>query len=337
MSWQHTNKLLAHWQPKIKPEGTSLAWGSKERYKSLTPGAVAVAQAIASHLNKDLNYYGVSIKTLERELGFTKSTIGKALDELVLWGVFTRERTHFEKPFIYRLAIVCPSDCEKLEIHNTPSELATLPKKQATPKPKESATSSPIEQARGGLNSRQLIDTNKETNKEMNNRKTPCFNCSGEYETLANGNREIIHLSDCAQLIQQKRLQPWSITQNENSSNWDTLSNREQQIANYLSLAKGKERKAKLAEKELVSSQEQEAKFQKIVSRLLDENSLDSFLPNIKEWLRVVYLNGWLTDTHQNRAVEFTRLGVDLPNAGSWRRGEIITREHFLVSEVAND
>lgn len=337
MAWQHTNKLLAHWQPKIKPEGTSLAWGSTERYRSLKPGAVAVAQAIASHLNKDLNCYGVSIKTLERELGFTKSTIGKALDELVVWGVFTRERTHYEKPFTYRLAINCPSDCEKLDIHNTPSELATLPKKQATPKPEESATSSPIEQARGGLNTRQLIETNKEINKEMNTRKTPCFSCSGDFETLSNGYKEIIHTHECSQLRGLKGTQAWGITEKESGSTWDTLDNRQQQIANYLSLAKGKERKAKLAEKELVSTQEQEAKFEKLVIRLLDENSLDRFLPNIGEWLRIVYLKGWITDTHQNRAVEFTRRGKDLPNEGSWLRGETLTSEHFLEGEAEND
>lgn len=84
---------------------------------------------------------------MSKQLGLAKGTIGKALDELVEWGVFTREREHKEKPYLYRLAIECPADCERLEHHQTPSELATLPKNQATPTPKEQETPTPKEQA----------------------------------------------------------------------------------------------------------------------------------------------------------------------------------------------
>lgn len=337
MAYQHYNRLLDHWQPKIRQEGESLSFGSKSRLKSLTPGAVAVAQFVAGHLNKETNCYEISIKTMVRKLGLTKDTIGKALDQLVSWQVFTRERDYFEKAYTYRLRISCPEDCERLE-HYTSSELATLPKKQATPLPKEQATTSPKQQATGSPNNRQLIETNKETNKEMNKQNPPCFNCFGDYEELTNGSREIIHSKDCPQLTNLKQTRAWNITKSENGQVWDSLDYREQQRANYLSLAKGKERMANRAEQDRVATQEVRTKFQKIIARTLLENNLENYGPQILEWLEIVYSHKQdLTDTHINRAVDYTRKGWTLKPEGGWRSGRMITADDFNESGWMND
>jgi len=338
LAYQHYNRLIAHWQPKIKPEGSGLAFGSKQRYRSLTPGAVAVAQFVANHLNSETNTYPISQKTIALKLGLAKSTIGQALDELVAWGIFTRERTHYEKPYCYLLAVDCSADCEHLEIHYTKSELATLPKKQATPSPIEQATHSPKNQATGLLNNRQLIESNKEINKEMNKQRTPCFTCSGDYEVLPNGHKEIIHTHSCDQLIKLKQTQAWNITQTEIGSAWDSLDSKEQQIANYLSLAKGKERIAKRNEKVEVDSKEKEIKFRKIIARTLAENNLENYTPDLLEWLGIVYKqSGDLSESHTSRAVNYTKKGWNLKPQGDWRMGGMINSDHFIEGEGSND
>lgn len=334
MAFHHYNRLLDHWQPKVKPEGQRLEFGSRLRYKSLKPGSIAVAEFIAGHLNRDTNKWAISQRTLEKKLGLTKSTISNALEELVAWGIFTRERSNYDKPYTYKLAIECPANCERLADHNTPSELATLPKKQATPSPNESTTTEPKEQATGVLKNRQLIETYREKDKEMNNRQ-PCFNCSGDFEVLPNGNREIIHSHDCAQLLQIKRGQAWNITQGELGSNWESLDNREQQIANYLSLAKGKDRVAKRLERNQVTTQEQSLKFQKTITRTLAENDLDNYSPNILKWLRIVYESkGEINESHIKRAVDYSKQGLDLIPGGEWTTGVMINSDHFKESLV---
>lgn len=352
MSYHHYNRLLAHWQPKKKPEGQVLAYGSRERYESLTPGAKAVALFVAGHLNTEFNCYPISQKTIQAKLGLTKATIGKALDELVAWGVFARQRSLNEKPYEYYLAIECPEDCEHRESHNTQSELALLPKKQATPIPKKQDSPSPTEQATGVLENRQLIETHKELIKERlidtKTNTTSCFLCQGLYEVLANGSREIIHSHDCAQLEKMRQSKAWEITQSEIGWRWENLDNREQQIANYLSLAKYKERIAKQAE--LITGEQlaKRQKFDKIISRTLAENNLEKYDPLIHEWLWIIYKEWYaVSDTAIERAVRYTRLGWRLKNTeglvdeygrnNDWRKGAMITADHFLESENAND
>lgn len=338
MSFHHYNRLINHWQPKVKPEGQSLGFGSKQRYRALTPGAVAVAQFLAQHLKAETNCYAISQKTLEVKLGLTKETIGKAQLELVAWGIFTRERGHYEKAYTYRLAIECPADCEHLDSHYTKSELATLPKKQATPLPEEQATPTPKEQATGGLKNRQLIERDREINKEMNRARSSCFNCSGDYEVLPNGSREIIHSHDCSELQRTKQGRGWNITQGELGSKWETLDNREQQIANHLSLAKGKARQAIKAELITASDLLSQQRFDKIITRTLAENDLDNYSPAILEWLGIVYgLREDITDTAINRAVDYTRRGWHLKPEGDWRKGVMINSDHFIEGEGSND
>jgi hypothetical protein len=236
------------------------------------------------------------------------------------------------------LAIECPADCEDLKIHQTPSELSTLPKEQATSEPKEQATSEPKEQATSALRDRQLIERDKEINREMNKPRSSCFSCSGNQEQIPNGNLEIIHSIDCPQLGKLKQSQAWNITKTETGSTWDSLSYKEQQVANYLSLAKGKERIAKKVEKDQFTSQESRTKFKRLISRTLAENNLEAYNPQIQSWLEIVYSHKQdLTDTHINRAVDYTRKGWTLKPEGGWRSGRMITADDFNESGWMND
>jgi hypothetical protein len=334
VSYHHYNRLLDHWQPKRKPEGQILAFGSKERYESLSPGAVAVAQFVAGHLNKRSNYWEISQKTLEAKLGFTRGTIVKALKDLVAWGVFTRSRANNAKPYNYRLAIECPVDCARLADHNTESELARLSKKQTTSLPKKQETPAPKKQTTGGLENSQLIETNKQLNKEVNRARSSCFSCTGVFEILSNGKREIIHSHDCEQLKRTMSGQGWNITQGEIGSSWDSLDTREQQIANYLSLAKGKERVAKRAEVITGKDLAIRGQFQSAINRTLADNELDKYEPLIHEWLWIVYQDWYtLADTHINQAVKYTKLGWHLKPDGDWRKGKMINSDHFIEGD----
>ena len=341
MSYHHYNRLLAHWQPKKKPEGQVLAYGSRERYESLTPGAKAVALFVAGHLNTEFNCYPISQKTIQAKLGLTKATIGKALDELVAWGVFYRQRSHNEKPYEYYLAIECPVDCDHLESHNTQTEIALLPKKQATPMPKNQDSPSPRKQATGVLENRQLIETNKELIKEKMidtpKVRTSCSLCQGFYEVLVNGSREIIHSHDCALLEKTKQSKAWEITQSEIGWLWENLDNREQQIANYISLGKYKERVANQVEAENTQARDKEFRFQKIITRVLTDNGLQSFTPSINKWLEIVYnQRGDLTLSHTDQAVKYQKKGWHLRPDGDWREGKWIHEGSFVESEVSN-
>jgi hypothetical protein len=315
-----------------------LGFGSKDRYESLTPGAVAVAQFVAGHLNTETNCYSISQKTLEAKLGFTRGTIVKSLKDLVAWGVFIRERENKEKPYTYRLAIECPVDCERLEIHLTPSELARWSKKQTTPLSKNQDSPLSKFQASGGLVDRQLIETYKPTNKKMNRAGSSCFSCSGVFETLSNGNKEIIHAEDCSQLITLMGGQAWNITQGEIGSAWASLDSRERQIANYLSLSKGLERKAKKAEDELEAERNQEGRFGLIIVRLEYDHKL-TLDPLLRKWLDIVYRQrrGDLPTTFTDQAIKYQKLGWHLKPDGDWREGAWISKESFIESEGSND
>jgi hypothetical protein len=292
---------------------------------------------VANHLNIETNCYAISQKTIEAKLGFTKATIGKALEELIAWGIFTRERAHYEKAYTYRLATKCPVDCARLADHNTESELARLPKKQATPLPKKQESPTPKQQATGGLENSQLIERNKQINKEMNRARSSCSKCFGVFEVLDNGNREIIHTHDCAQLKLIMNSQSWNITQGQIGSAWDSLDSREQQIANYLSLAKGIERKTKKAEEELEAEKNQENRFGKIIMHLEFDNQT-RFDPLMREWLEIVYRkrDGDLPSQFREQAVIYQKKGWHLKPDGDWREGKWIHAESFIESEGTN-
>lgn len=308
MSYHHHNRLLAHWQPKRKPEGASLAWGSKERYEKITASAGFIACVVSSHLNDETNNYEISNKRLIKETGLGKGTITSALAQLVEWGVFTRTRHSKERPYLYSLSVTCPPDCEYLAIHNTPSELATLPKKQATPMPKEQETSPPKEQARVSPKNRQLIDSDKQQNKKTDRGiSSICPSCIGE-EYLD----KVIHQQECPGYQKLKLGQPWAITKERNPDKWAQWDYREKQKATLEGYKRWQDGKAKEASEEV-------RKFNRMVADQANEQSL---LPMWSEWLQLlvqVFNLSKLPTEHLDLALEQSKLGRDLEEQSNWR------------------
>ena len=114
MSFHHYRRLTEHW-----PENT----------KDLTPAAIAVAITISSHLDADTNHWAMSAKSLSKWTnGIAPSTIQRAVVALEALGVFQVSRERQRRPKDYRLLVACPKGCERLDVHNTPSELKALAK-----------------------------------------------------------------------------------------------------------------------------------------------------------------------------------------------------------------
>lgn len=308
MSYHHSQRLLAHWQPKRKPEGSSLAWGSRERYESLTGSAKAIALAISIHLNSKTNTREISSKTLQRELGLSKDATTDGLKELVEWGIYSRTRRNKESSYCYSLLVVCPPECENLE-HYTSSELATLPKEQASPKPKEQESSEPRAQARVSPENRQLIETNKNLNREIDKQGSKvCSSCIGE-EYLDG----VIHRQECPNFQRLKTAQRWAITRERNITQWDKWDNREKQKATIEGYKRYKDGKAKEASEEV-------RKFDQMVADQAGERPL---LPMWREWLwlRVqMYPTTKISVTDLNLALERSELGQDLEESVGWRQ-----------------
>jgi len=308
MSYHHSQRLLAHWQPKRKPEGSSLTWGSRERYESLTGSAKAIALAVSIHLNNKTNTREISSKTLQRELGLSKDATTDGLKELVEWGIFSRTRRNKESSYCYSLLVACPPECENLDKHYTPSELATLPKEQASPKPKEQESSEPKEQARVSPENRQLIETNKNLNREIYKQGSKvCSSCIGE-EYLGG----VIHQQECPSFERLKTWQPWVIARERNISQWDRWDNREKQKAALEGYKRFKDGKAKEASEEV-------RKFNRMVADQANEQSL---LPLWSEWLQLlvrVFNMSKLPTRHLNLALAQSKLGLDLEEQSNWR------------------
>lgn len=308
MSYHHHNRLLAHWQPKKRPEGSSLSWGSRERYQSLNSSSVALAQTVCNHLNTGTGTYEISNKVLQRETGFSKGTITNALKELVEWGIFTRTRLSKERPYLYSLQVTCPPECEKLAEHNTPSELNTLPKKQATPKPKEQESTTPKEQARVSPNNRQLIESYKEINKEIDKDDSSlCLGCGGE--KYLNG---VIHQETCPVYDRLKTGKPWEITRERNAERWGGWDYAQKQRAIIESLKARNDKRD--AEK-----QAQDRKFNTMVADQVGEQTI---LPMWREWLETLSTAFSLTRLARqdlNLALDYSRRGIDLEEQSDWR------------------
>jgi hypothetical protein len=156
MSFHHYRRLSEHW-----PDNT----------KDLSPAAIAVAITIANHLDADTNHWAMSIKTLEKWTnGIAPSTIKRAVIALEALGVFQVSRERQRRPKDYRLLVACPKGCERLGVHNTPSELKALAKESKTGKA-QGAQSDLTETQRAqfglsqGLNLTNSVDQNEPTNR----------------------------------------------------------------------------------------------------------------------------------------------------------------------------
>lgn len=322
MSYQHSNRLLAHWEPKRRPEGAKLSWGSRERYEKISASAGFVACVVASHLNDETNSYEISNKTLLAETGLGKSTVTKALTELLDWGVLTRTRVSKERPYRYFLAITCPPECERLNIHNTASELASLPAKQSHGLLVEQEAKAPTKQATRSSQNRQLIDKDKNLDIQIV-REIPsiCSFCHGErYRD------KVIHQQVCPQYQKLSAWKPWQITKQKNFDNWPHWDYRERQIATFESLRE-------FDQKQIQNKSEADNRFNQM---LADQAGDQILLPAWREWLKLrvsMYPASKIAVKDLRLALQQSSLRIDLEDNLNWMEFPHNQPHEFYKSE----
>ena len=110
MTYHHLNRLEAH-----------------SNANQLTPSERLVAWKIASEIRLKGGFYSTAQRTLEEDLNIHRRTIrtiiSRLVDDLEL---FTAQKGLGIQATKYRLNVVCPLNCEDLEVHNTPSEIRFL-------------------------------------------------------------------------------------------------------------------------------------------------------------------------------------------------------------------
>jgi hypothetical protein len=172
MSYQHLNRLKAHWLENPNAE-------------KLSPAQKLVALVIAAAINKKTNHYHLSAETISKQTLLSTGAIDKATPKLEALGFFSVSRAGMRSPKDFRLLVECPETCQaRPQDHYTASELrereltsadnSTLDK---TESPILSGTESPILEAESPIfeaESPILSGTNKELikiNKENINKE----------------------------------------------------------------------------------------------------------------------------------------------------------------------
>jgi hypothetical protein len=107
MTYHHLNRLEAH-----------------SNANQLTPSERLVAWKIASEIRLKEGFYSTAQRTLEEDLNIHRRNIRRILSRLVDdLELFTAQKGLGIQATKYRLNVVCPLNCEDLEVHNTPSEI----------------------------------------------------------------------------------------------------------------------------------------------------------------------------------------------------------------------
>jgi len=110
MTYHHLNRLEAH-----------------SNANQLTPSERLVAWKIASEIRLKEGFYSTAQRTLEEDLNIHRRNIRRILSRLVdELELFTAQKGLGIQATKYRLNVVCPLNCEDLEVHNTPSEIRFL-------------------------------------------------------------------------------------------------------------------------------------------------------------------------------------------------------------------
>lgn len=111
MSYQHLNRLKAHWLE--NPNSEKLSAAQK-----------LIALVIASAINKKTNHYHLSAKTISDQTQLSTAAIDKATPKLEALGFFAVYRWGRRSPKDFRLLIECPETCKaRPQDHYTASEL----------------------------------------------------------------------------------------------------------------------------------------------------------------------------------------------------------------------
>jgi hypothetical protein len=111
MSYQHLNRLKAHWLENPNAE-------------KLSPAQKLVALVIAAAINKKTNHYHLSAETISKQTLLSTGAIDKATPKLEALGFFSVSRAGKRSPKDFRLLVECPETCQaRPQDHYTASEL----------------------------------------------------------------------------------------------------------------------------------------------------------------------------------------------------------------------
>jgi len=321
MSLHHLNRVNAHFSPVLDCGDKDKA--GRYRKNKLTVGQVGILKEIAYAINNE-DTFPISEKFLRERTGATNGTIATAIQRFLGLGLLTRERPSARKPYIYKLALKCPPDCEKLDNHNSKRELKALSESPSnrgtqtlecanhkTESPIVQVTESPSNQGVSPLANRPLIKNYKETNKELS--ANSCFTCKGKSETIL-GKAQYIHRVGCSSLGKKMSGQSWEIAADRYCGNWNELSLGDQQREYHKDIFDMKERKSSEDRKQEIAEEKTLDKVRELVP--------DSVLPN---WIKCLALKYdpqlGIHEQLKNLAISKSDRGIDLIPGRSWEKG----------------
>jgi len=321
MSYLHLNRVNAHFSPVLDCGNKDAA--GRHRNNKLTVGQVGILKEIAYAINNE-DTFPISEKFLRERTGATNGTIATAIQRFLSLGLLTRERSSARKPYLYKLTLKCPPDCERLDNHNSKRELKALSESpsnqgtqtleyanQRTESPSVRVTESPSVQGLSPLANRPLIKNYRETNKELSGNS--CFTCKGKSETILD-KKSYIHREGCRDLDRIMSGQGWEIAEDRYGGNWNDLSLEDQQREYHKDIFDMKERKSS-------EDRRQEIAEEKTLDRIR-ELAPDSVLPN---WIKCLALKYdkqlGIQEQLKNLAIRKSEQGIDLITGGAWEKG----------------
>ena len=321
MSLLHLNRVNAHFSPVLDCGDKDTA--GRQRKNKLTVGQMGILKDIAYAINNE-DTFPISEKFLRRLSGATNGTIATAIQRFLSLGLLTRERSSARKPYLYKLALKCPPDCEMLDKHNSKRELKALSESpsnrgtqtleyanQRTESPSVQVTESPSNRGVSPLASRPLIKNYRETNKELS--ASSCFTCKGKSETILD-KRQFIHREGCSSLRKMMSGQGWEIAGKNYGARWSELNLEDQQREYHKDISGMRERKGS-------EDRKQEIEEEKILEKVR-ELVPDSVLPN---WLKCLALKYdkqlGIHEQLKNLAISKSEQGMDLIPGRSWEKG----------------
>lgn len=321
MSYLHLNRVNAHFSPVLDDCQKDRA--SRERKNKLTPGQIGILKEIIYSIN-NMDTFATSEKFLRERTGATNQTIATAIKRGLALGLLTRERSNARKPYLYKLALRCPSECEMLDKHNSEKELKALSEQPSnessqlgnysiskSESPNNQTSESPSHQGVSPLVISAPIKNNKETNKELS--ASSCFTCKGKSETILD-KRQLIHRPGCSSLNKMMSGQGWEIAGDKYGARWNDLNLEDQQREYHMDIADMKERKSSEDRKDEIAEEKTLDRVRELVP--------DSVLPN---WIKCLALKYdprlGIHEQLKNLAIRKSEQGIDLLPGGSWEQG----------------
>jgi hypothetical protein len=335
MSLLHLNRINAHFSPVLDCGDKDTA--GRHRKNKLTVGQMGILKDIAYAINNE-DTFAISEEYLRKLSGATNQTLATAIRRFLSLGLITRERSSARKPYLYKVALKCPPDCEKLDKHNSKRELKALSESpsnqgiqtleyanQRTESPSVQVTESPSNQGLSPLASRALIKNYKETNKELSGNS--CFTCKGKSEAIL-GKRQFIHREGCRDLNRIVSGQGWEIIGGKLGALWNDLSLEDQQREYHKDISGMRERRGSEDRKQEIEEEKTLEKVRELVPDVVLTNWGKCIARKYDKQLGI-------HEPLKNLAISKSEQGMDLIPGRSWEKGAYPRPEDWGETDAA--